>query len=175
MRCLINSGEVCRWWFGCFCHSLGQTGCHPVSILSFSCREHMYHTALGPQGNYLSAFQTGLYELLYKIHHLSRKQRALCEKWELEVINSLSSDSSDYGNAVDCRTTLFKAGMGIQVLWDFKTFGINNFWNMCLTLTSHILDLWQNFLARILFSESYVALFYAVCLKIPSPVFPRCL
>lgn len=143
---------------------------------SFSCREHVYCKPLDPQRNSLSAFQTGLCYLLYKIPNFSRKQRALFEKWELEVIkNSLSSDSSDYGNAVDCWTTLFEAEIGIPVPWDLKAFGINNFWNMFLTLNSLILDLWQNFLAQVFFSKSHTALFYAVCLKIPSPFFPTCL
>lgn len=177
MICLINFWELWRWWFGRFCHGLGQTRCHHVSVSSFSCRKHVYRTALDPRRNDLLAFQTGLYELLYKIHHLSRKQRALCEKWELEVIkNSLSSDSSDYGSAVDCWTTLFEAGMRIPLPQDLKTFGINNFLNMFLALNSLMLDLWQNLLAQIFFSKSHIVLFFHTAyLKIPSPFFLMCL
>lgn len=168
---LINFGRLWRWWFGCLCHSLVQTRCHPVSISSFSCKEPVYCIALDPQRNYLSAFQTGLCYLLYKIHNFSRKQRALFENWELEVIkNFLSSDSSDYGNALDCWTTLFEAQIRIPEPWDVKTFGINNFWNMFLTLNSLILDLWQNFLTRVFFSKSHPALFLRCMSENPMPI-----
>lgn len=90
----------------------------------------------------------------------------------MEVIkNSLSSGSSDYGSDVDCWTTLFEAGIGIPVPWDLKTFGINNFWNMFLTLNSLILDLQQNFLAQIFFSKSHIALFIQCLSKNPKLIF----